>query len=40
MPGFNRPSWLGTFTRTFTVRVIGSSVGSMKAILPVKAAPG
>ena len=40
MPGFRRMSALGTFTRTFTVRVFSLSTGSMKAMRPRKTWPG
>ena len=34
-PGRSRPSALSTLTRTSTVRVVGSKVGSMNATRPV-----
>ncbi len=40
MSGLSLPSGLATFTRTFTVRVAGSTVGSMKAMRPWKTSPG
>ena len=38
--GLSAPSRLSTSMRTFAVRVVGSMVGAMNAIVPVKVRPG